>query len=105
MPSHGLKFAKSHAIKLLKSGHFTNDTRKDVDLKNFFSTGAINKEILTKIIKSSCVDCHKSSPHHSDPTTKVHILTCSDWYIKFYFEESENTPKRVHFISIHPREP
>lgn len=91
---------KSKAVHCLLEGAYDHEVRGNIDVKNLFATGQIDKHIVIELITSTRGDQYNCSPHHQDDSVDVHIMKpyrwgCS-WYVKFYFIEPD-----IIFISVH----
>lgn len=96
----GFNDAKAMVIACLNSGNFVHEARTDIDVKNLLETGVVTAQEVSSVIRRSSGNQHKTSPHHFDANTVVHIIKTrhqgQDWYIKWYFAD----PSTV-FISVH----
>jgi hypothetical protein len=91
----GFKEIKAKVISGLTSGDYAHEGRADIDDKNLLQTGKVSAKEVADMLKKSSGTNHKCSPHHQDSSIDVHVITCRNWYVKFYFD-----PDTV-FISVH----
>jgi len=96
----GFKDIKRIAIDYLKNGAFDHEARRDVNVKNLFSTGVIDTDYVISLIAQTSGAEYQCRPHHQDNLINVHILRPFKddfyWYVKFYFLEPD-----IIFISVH----
>jgi hypothetical protein len=100
MKKIGFSTAKRLVLQCLNNGDYQHEQRCDINVKNLLATGDIDEESIAKAIRSSKGTDHKSSPHHQDSETEVHIIKNNGWYIKFYFAKI-NPDNLTVFISVH----
>lgn len=96
----GFRDVKKLAIRCLQQGAYDHEVRGNIDVKNLFATGQVDKNEVIELIRKTYGDAYQCRPHHQDADTDVHILQswksgCC-WYVKFYFMEPD-----VIFISVH----
>jgi len=91
----GFKEVKAKVISDLTSGDYAHEGRADIDDKNLLQTGKVSAKEVADMLKKSSGTNHMCSPHHQDSSIDVHVITCRNWYVKFYFYA--NTV----FISVH----
>jgi hypothetical protein len=93
----GFLAIKNKVITALVDGTYSHEARgQAIDEKNKLATGEVTPAFVANIIKRSTGSDYSCSPHHQAPTVDVHVITKSNWYVKFYFLE----PDAV-FISVH----
>jgi len=91
---------KNKAVQCLSTEAYDHEVRGNIDVKNLFATGQIEKQVVMELITHTRGDQYNCSPHHQDSSVDVHILRpfrwgCR-WYVKFYFIEPD-----MIFISVH----
>ncbi|NGX85699.1 hypothetical protein GW579_01195 [Rahnella sp. Lac-M11] len=91
---------KWKVIECLKNGNIEFEARREIHLKNLWSTGDITPFEVAAMIGRASGDNHQVRPYHYDSSIDVHIITVMSagihWYIKWYFTD----PTSV-FISVH----
>lgn len=96
----GFKDVKQKAINCLNYGAYDHEVRVDIDIKNLFSIGLVDKDYVIALISRTSGDQYECSPHHQDASIDVHVCRpfkdgCR-WYVKFYFIDPD-----IIFISVH----
>ncbi|MEN5015910.1 hypothetical protein ABEH87_06035 [Erwinia sp. Eh17-17] len=91
---------KKQAIRCLNNEAYDHEVRRDLDVKNLFATGVVDKFWVAELIGKTSGSGYHCSPHHRAPEVDVHICRswkCGGWwYVKFYFMEPD-----MIFISVH----
>ena len=91
----GFTAVKAMAIAKLLAGDYAHEGRGDIDDKNLLATGVVSAKDVADVLKRSRGQDHTSSAHHQDASVEVHVIACSGWYVKFYFDPE------LMFISVH----
>ncbi len=70
----GFRDVKKLAIRSLQQGAYDHEVRGNIDVKNLFATGQVDKNEVIELIRKTSGDAYQCRPHHQDAATDVHIL-------------------------------